>query len=246
MEAAMENNYKYDLFISYYHEDEKIAKKLFEKMEACGLDVFWSPKKLERGEGFPAPLQKAVLSSQHFALYWSPNTHKSRWVSQEADLFLNQCHVPDKEHRRMYVYLDPKCNPEDLLGLYRDLNRSNSPDALVNDVVKHVLTDSRQQCQQAKVENKERLSQRDNELHQAKRKVEEAQHYYGYNRFWGPISISDDRHVHIFNMRSRPRIRPNKLSRPWRADKHRLVGLSRCLGYHALPWSQLPKCKSHH
>ena len=136
----MEKNYKYDVFISYYNEDRQIAKKLFEKMEACGLDVFWSPKKLEKGEGFPTPLGKSVLSSQHFALYWSSNTHKSKWVPEEANMFYNQCHLPDKEHRRMYVYLDPKCKPEDLPpGHYRDLNRSNSPDALVNDVVKHVL-----------------------------------------------------------------------------------------------------------
>jgi hypothetical protein len=42
----MEPKYKYDVFISYYHEDEPHARRLFEKMDAL-LRMFWSPKTLD-------------------------------------------------------------------------------------------------------------------------------------------------------------------------------------------------------
>lgn len=192
----MEPNFKHDVFISYYHEDDPHARRLFEKMDAFGLRVFWSPKALEVGVEFPNHLAEAVLNSQNFALYWSPKTHLSKWVLKEAEMFLSQCHIPDKDQRRMYVFLEPSCDPDDLPGILRDLNRPSSPDVLVTEVVKFVLSDSRHQCALAIAGQGARLSQLQHELDQQRRKVEEAQNYYRYNRFWGPISMTRD--VHIF------------------------------------------------
>ena len=171
----MEPNYKHDVFISYYHEDEPHARRLFEKMDAFGLRVFWSPKTLDRGVEFPNHLGEALLSSQHFALYWSSKTHLSTWIGKEADIFLSQCHIPDKDHRRMYVFLESSGNPDDLPGTLRDLNRPQSPDELVTEVVKIVLSDSRQQCAQAIAGQGTRLSQLQHKLEQERRKVEEAE-----------------------------------------------------------------------
>jgi hypothetical protein len=201
-EAAMADKYKHDVFISYFHEDETVARQLFERLQDCGLRVFWSPKTLERGVGFPEPLANSVDSSQHFALYWSLKTHESKWVLKEAEIFL-RCHLADKARRRMYVVLEDSCSPDDLPMILRDLNRPSSIDELVTEVVKIVLSDYKQQCHDvitAKdhrvTELKEKISGLEEDLKQAKLKVGEAQDYYRYNRFWGPISKTRD--VHIF------------------------------------------------
>ena len=192
----MTSEFKHDIFISYYHEDEEKVRLLFERMKDFGLTVFWSPKTLERGIEFPGYLGDAVLSSQHFAVYWSQTTSKSKWVSKECEMFFSSCHLPDKANRRMYVLLEPPCSPDDLPGLLQDLNRPNSIEELVTEVVKTVLIRSKQDVEQASAKQERVLSDIQEELKQHRRKVEEAQNYYRYNRFWGQISANRD--VHIF------------------------------------------------
>ncbi len=192
----MGNHYRHDVFISYHHQDESKARQLFEQLQNFGLRVFWSPKTLEQGVEFPKPLAEAVLNSQHFALYWTQSTEQSTWVPREAEIFLNECHTHDPTHRRMYVLLEPPCKTANLPPLLRNINRSKSAEDLVTEIVKAVLSESKEQYALVLTGQDSRISQLEHSLQQERRKVEEAQSYYRYNRFWG--AISNTRDVHIF------------------------------------------------
>jgi hypothetical protein len=195
METRIESPYKYDVFISYHHDDKANAKRIFENLTKYGLNVFWSPKTLDQGVPFPKPLEEALLSSQHLALCWSNKTKESRWVSKEAEIFETQCHLKDPLHRRMYVSLDPSCSPEELPASYQNLNRPK-PENFVLEIVKNVLHDSRHQCEVAISGQSARIQSLQEELEKERKKVKEAQNYYRYNRFWGPVTKG--RKVHIF------------------------------------------------
>lgn len=192
----MRTDYKHDVFISYWHEDEAKIKPLYEKMSAYGLRVFWSPKTLERGVAFPTELGEAVLGSQHCLVYWSQRTSKSKWVTKEYEMFLSSCHLPDKAHRRMYVLLEESCTQNDLPGLLRELNRPASSDDFVVEVVRTVLNGCTEQCHLTATQCNDTVSGLQKRLDAESRKVQEAQRYYRHSRFWWPFA--DHRDVHIF------------------------------------------------
>ena len=191
----MEGNYKYDVFISHHHSDQSRANDLFQSMKELGLRPFFSSKDLERGKEFPDVLRQAVIDSHLFALYWSKETKGSSWVLTEVELFYKKCYLLDK-NRRMYIYLEPSCNEEDLPVEYRALHRTDSPENLVAEVIKIVLNDTRNTCELALIGQNNKILDLDRQLKNEHDKFKGAQAYYRYNRFWGTMSSTND--VHIF------------------------------------------------
>ncbi len=192
----MRRDYTYDVFISYYHGDEKQVQPIYQRLCDYGLRVFWAPVTLPHGKEFPEELAKATLSSQHFVVYWTQSTSQSRWVSTECRIFYGQCHNVDPENRRMYVLLQGDCGPNDLPGLYRELNCSTSEEGLVKEIVNTVMNRSTLEFDDAIEKQKTRIAELEQELKEERKKVTEAQSYYRHNRFWGPISKNRD--IHIF------------------------------------------------
>lgn len=176
----MKNKFKYDIFISFTHEDEKEVSTIYDKIKKFGLNPFWS-KDLPKGKEFPSELEKAEEESQHFVLYCSEKASKSKWVEKEWQMFLDFYHLPDPENRRMYVLLAPNCTDDLIPNLLKQLQRPNDTEELLMSIVIALERDYDQTVV---------------ELVKEKRKVAEAQRYYRYNRFWGPIVKNRD--VHIF------------------------------------------------
>jgi len=181
----MRSDFKYDVFISYFHEDEKKVKPIFDKLTKYSMRVFWAKRELPTGKSFPAELENALLGSQHFMLYCSEGAIKSEWVRQESDTFLSKCNMKDKDHRRMYILMDPSCNPDHLPVFLQSIHRPSNLDKLAADLLKVAIGEGQEEIRLLK-----------NQLEQQTRKVEEAQSYYRHRRFWGPISANRD--VHIF------------------------------------------------
>lgn len=184
-ETKVSTLFKYDVFLSFSHEDSDHVRSIYEKIMEHGLSVFWSERRLEKGVAFPMQLEEALIHSQHFALYCTAAAAKSEWVRKECDIFQNQCHMKDKKHRRMYVVMGKDCGEDAVWPSLKDLHRPESPADLITDLVKTITA-----------EQKSSISVLLNQLEQEKHKVEEAQKYYRYNRFWGPIS--ENKEVHIF------------------------------------------------
>jgi len=176
----MRNQYQYDVFISFSHEDEDKVRLIYDKVTDFGIRAFWS-RQLPRGKEFLSELEKALKNSQHFVMICTESASKSNWVSQEWQMFFDLYHLPDKENRRMHVLLNEKCDQKLVPDLLQNLNRPTSTDELIAALVRAQERDYKQTII---------------ELERQKQKVVEAQYYYRYNRFWGPIAKNG--HVHIF------------------------------------------------
>lgn len=180
----MRSDFKYDLFISYFHEDERKVKLIFEKMDRFGLRVFWAKRELPAGKAYPAELEFALLNSQHFMLFFSEGTTKSQWVRQEIDAFMSQCHLKDKDHRRMYILLDNTCDPGLLPAFLQQIHRPETLDKLIAELLRIALGDGQDEIRLLK-----------DQLEQQTRKLEVAQNYYRHRRFWSPIAANRDLHI---------------------------------------------------
>ena len=176
----MKSDYQYDVFISFAHEDEDKVRPIYDKLKQFGVRPFWS-KDLTQGKEFPSELERALKESHHFVLNCSENATDSKWVSREWQMFLDFYNMEDPENRRMYVLLDKKCDPNLVPDLLKHLHRPGSLDELIAALAKAFKNDFKRTIL---------------ELEQEKRKVAEAQRYYRYNRFWGPMVKNRD--VHIF------------------------------------------------
>jgi tetratricopeptide (TPR) repeat protein len=83
-----ERDFKYDLFISYNHNDEEWAKKLAtrveqEKWRDRNLRVFFAPWDIRPGESVDERLDRALTESRYLGLVLSPESVESQWVGEE-------------------------------------------------------------------------------------------------------------------------------------------------------------------
>jgi hypothetical protein len=193
----MRNDFEYDAFISFSHQDGLKVRQIYDKATKYGLRIFWSDKKLQPGLGFPDEIQHALKRSQHFTLYWTAHAAKSEWVNKEWQVFYNECHIHDKEHRRIYILLDGTIDLEETIPpLLKTFHRPKSTDNLVAELVKTMLNCPEEEYAKKISEIEAKATSLQNQLNQERRIVTEARDYYRHNRFWRPIS--ENRHVHIF------------------------------------------------
>ena len=81
----------YDIFISYAHEDSKIAKELASKLSKLGLKVWIDILKLKIGDSIVAEIGKAITRSKYGILIMSKNYLKKQWTIEEfKSLFQKQ------------------------------------------------------------------------------------------------------------------------------------------------------------
>lgn len=70
-------------FISYAHEDEKIAKAMASAYHDQGKEYFLDLHNLESGDVFDNKIQQNIEDSDLFVLLWSKNAEKSEYVARE-------------------------------------------------------------------------------------------------------------------------------------------------------------------
>jgi hypothetical protein len=192
----MSHHFLHDVFISFAHGDTSKVRTIYAKLTSFGLRVFWSDRTLEPGKPFPGELEKALMGSQHFVLYFSENSAKSEWVGKEWNTFLQNCHFKDKENRRMYVLVEKSCPQELVPLLLRDIQRPESIDHIITELIKFTMENLKRDLSGTTKEKEEDVSSLQTQLEQEKRKVQEARDYYQYHRFWRPIA--DHGAVHVF------------------------------------------------
>jgi aspartate aminotransferase-like enzyme len=74
---------KYDVFLSYAHEDLAAVKSLVSEIEAEGLSVFWD-RHIAVGQQWSSVLEATLLESRAVVVVWSTASVKSTWVKAEA------------------------------------------------------------------------------------------------------------------------------------------------------------------
>jgi len=86
----------YDIFISYSHKDEELAKELRQLLEGKGLKCFMSSMDIRSGDPWAETIRDALKGSQELLLVITPDSIDSKWVLCEggAGWALGKCMVP--------------------------------------------------------------------------------------------------------------------------------------------------------
>ncbi|HYH85271.1 MAG TPA: tetratricopeptide repeat protein [Pyrinomonadaceae bacterium] len=104
-----EQDYKYDLFISYNRADEGWAKKLAtrveqEKWKDRTLVAFFAPWDIRPGESVDERLDRALAESRYVGLVLSQEAVNSQWVSEEW-YSTHHANMKRRERRLIPLYL---------------------------------------------------------------------------------------------------------------------------------------------
>jgi hypothetical protein len=97
---------KYDVFISYSHEDAAWAQKLKASLDGPGCAVFLDDARLTGGEKWEQSLSDAVRNSKHLLFLSSPAARDSDWVRREVSLFEALTADPAQQRRLIAVNLE--------------------------------------------------------------------------------------------------------------------------------------------
>lgn len=74
-----------DIFISYAHADEPVARRFAVALADEGLNVWWDAA-LRSGEAWDEVLEAALRGAKAVVVLWSPRSAVSRWVRAEATI----------------------------------------------------------------------------------------------------------------------------------------------------------------
>ena len=100
MSSTINNTKQHDAFISYSHDDFKLAKRLRRRitsyrapkstgLDKRKLDVFLDEEQYNLGGSLPENLASDVQNSKHLILLATPSSAASPWVEQEASIFIS-------------------------------------------------------------------------------------------------------------------------------------------------------------
>lgn len=81
------DDYKYDVFISYSSADRAWALELAKEFKVKGIKTFFDQDRLEAGQKWADELKVAVRNSRHLIALWSKNANQSAWVQKELANF---------------------------------------------------------------------------------------------------------------------------------------------------------------
>jgi hypothetical protein len=103
--------YKYDVFISYAHEDREWAEEFGSALEKLKIRTFLDTKDIRAGEFWDEKLVDSLEASQHLIIFWSKKARESDWVYQERLHFEASLkatiETPEQRNRRLlFVLLD--------------------------------------------------------------------------------------------------------------------------------------------
>ncbi len=81
--TRIEEEFRYDIFISYSSKDQKVADVIYARLKESGLKPFLAPKDIDSGYIGSEEIRKALKDSAEMAILMSPNSIRSEWVLTE-------------------------------------------------------------------------------------------------------------------------------------------------------------------
>jgi len=76
------------LFISHASADKSFVDRLVADLTKCGVDVWYDKFDIQLGDSIPGKVNEGLSSSKYFAIVLSPNSVRSRWVTEELNAAL--------------------------------------------------------------------------------------------------------------------------------------------------------------
>ena len=86
--AVAEGREYYSCFISYADEDETIARRLYEGLDAAGVRCWFAPESLDIGAMIRPTIDRAIKEHERVLLILSEHSLKSAWVEHEVETTL--------------------------------------------------------------------------------------------------------------------------------------------------------------
>lgn len=95
----MNEQFKYDVFISHSEKDKPAARELAERLRRDGLRVWFDDWQIKRGDAIPRKIQEGLEQSRALVLVMSQHASASEWVTFEhhSALFRD----PTNQQRRL-------------------------------------------------------------------------------------------------------------------------------------------------
>jgi predicted nucleotide-binding protein len=127
------------VFISYAHEDKRVARAFADGLEGAGLRVWIDDNELLAGDSIIEQISKAVADVDFFCALVSEASRESRWCQHELNLAMTRGigregatvipvrvgHVamPESILDKLYVQLDPNDVTDGVARIARDVRR---------------------------------------------------------------------------------------------------------------------------
>ena len=101
-----QNEFKYDVFLSFSSKDREAAIQLYESLVGYGLQVFISSEYFKKniGASFQREIEYALKHSRSFLLYWTDNARQSKWVEIEYMAFFQEFYMKEGSDRKFYIF----------------------------------------------------------------------------------------------------------------------------------------------
>jgi energy-coupling factor transporter ATP-binding protein EcfA2 len=130
-----------DVFISYSHDDEEIAKELATRLESDGVSVWIDYKNGTWGKPFPASIEEGLDETRHILCLMSPNWVNSAWCKIER--YSGMVDDPDGFIGKLLPILLSKETkvPRFMKPLvYKDFTKGNALDREYPSIRDHILS----------------------------------------------------------------------------------------------------------
>lgn len=155
-ELKKNNEFEFDIFMSFSSKDRDFAKPVWETLRGYGLRVFLSDETLKSNVGmsYAEKIQYALTHSKHFLLICSPHAMDSGWVNTEIETFFNHFHIPNR-NERLLIVLKGNNYDSSLLPLFlRNLQTADNVEQIIRTLVKNAK--ERKISAEKATENKEK------------------------------------------------------------------------------------------
>lgn len=110
-------NERFDLFISYSHDDSEVVARLTRRLRKDGFSLWIDEEQIGGGDPLQKGMVEGIKKSDHVIAALSPSYLESKWTTFESAV--NQAMDPDNRKRRLIPVMVKPCKiPEEYHWLY--------------------------------------------------------------------------------------------------------------------------------
>ena len=195
----MNNDNRYDVFVSYVKEELKEAKAIAQRLREYDLKVFVADETLtakNRGDDeWKQALEEHLLCSRLFVLNCSRNIQASTWVMKEIEMFKSKVYEKNKLCK-MFILESENFRDDQYPPDLKDFLRTPNHEDLTHDVNQALVNLYREEASTAQIKLNTCKTEYGSVIEAKDKLLKDRFDHYGQQRFWSPFSKNKE--VHIF------------------------------------------------
>jgi hypothetical protein len=142
-------DFRFDVFVSYSHQDKDRVRTLVDRLRGEGLRVWFDERDIEPGSSFPAEISKGLQESKKAVFCLSSTALESHWVQTELNTAIAR--DPQNKQRRFILLRLDNCQFPDLLNQFQWLNWQSGNNELIGEVVRFCRPPNRQKRRKGRI-----------------------------------------------------------------------------------------------